>query len=422
MTNDKNIDELLIEIEELKKQLFDANNIMDAIKDGSVDALVLNKDGKPAIYSLESADYTYRILIEKFGEGALSIAEDGLILYCNEYFSNLMNLPTNKIVGSYLDSYVQSIDQFQKLKSELINGQSKGEIVLSFNNKNIPVYISVTDLRPSIPALGLIVTDLSEKRKHEEALAIYQRRLEVKVKELNQINSNLEEFVHVISHDIKEPVRKILVYSGYLHDQKQQTFDPDDLKKLNALRSSALRLNSLVEDMVKYSTDTSYSSELTEIDLELILSEVKDDMALLMEDNNAKLKIGDLPKIQGSAVQLRQLFSNLMGNAVKYKQKNKEPVITISSAVADHVDLYFPNKKFYKISVKDNGIGISKNGMDKIFIMFQRLHMQSEYSGNGIGLAICKKIMEIHLGKISVESVEGEGSSFHLFFPMKNQL
>src|SRR4051812_38500621 len=121
----KDTEILLAEIEELKNQLFEANNIIDAIKEGSVDALVLNKEGKPNIYSLESADYTYRILIEKFGEGALSIAEDGLILYCNEHFAKMMGAPTNKIIGTYFNSYVESVGQFQLLRNALVNGPSK---------------------------------------------------------------------------------------------------------------------------------------------------------------------------------------------------------------------------------------------------------------------------------------------------------
>ena len=103
---EKNIDGLISEIAELKNQLFEANSIIDAIRDGSVDALIINDKGRPNLYSLETADYTYRVLIEKFGEGALSISETGIILYCNEYFSKLINVPANKIIGTYFNSYV----------------------------------------------------------------------------------------------------------------------------------------------------------------------------------------------------------------------------------------------------------------------------------------------------------------------------
>jgi PAS domain S-box-containing protein len=413
----KDISTLLSEIEELKSRLFEANNIIEAIKEGSVDALVLNRAGKATVYSLESADYTYRILIEKFGEGALSITEDGLILYCNEYFAAMLGVPTNKIIGTYFNSYVDSVGQFQELRGMLIKGPSKGEMVLNFQGKKLPVYASLTDLRPSIAAIGIIVTDLTEKRKHEEALAVYQKRLEAKISELNRINTSLEEFIHVISHDIKEPIRKILIYSDHLYSDKQALFGKEDLKHLNTIKSSALRLNSLVDDMVKYSVNTS-PTELEEIDLGEMLQEVKEDMVLLIEENGAVIKHGALPKLRCSHVQMRQLFSNLIGNAIKYKKKNESPVITITAEITNSVDPQAPGKEFYKLSVRDNGIGMGNSTLNKIFVMFQRLHMRNEYSGNGIGLAICKKIMENHSGKIEVESSPNDGSTFNLYFPV----
>lgn len=416
MNKIKDINSLLAEIEELKSQLFEANNIIDAIRDGSVDALVLNREGKPTVYSLESADYTYRILIEKFGEGALSITEDGLILYCNEYFAGMLGAPANKIIGTYFNSYVSGVDQFQELRKQLVKGPSKGEIVLNFNGKKLPVYASLTDLSPSIPAIGIIVTDLTEKRKHEEALAVYQKRLEAKINELNQINASLEEFIHVISHDIKEPIRKILIYSDHLHSDKQALFEKEELRHLNTIKSSALRLNSLVDDLVKYSVNTS-PTELEEIDLNELLQEVKEDMVLAIEENGAVIRYGALPRLRCSKVQMRQLFSNLIGNAIKYKKEGHPPVITISAEITHSVDSLAPDREFHKLSVRDNGIGMSNNKLNKIFVMFQRLHMRNEYSGNGIGLAICKKIMENHGGKIEVESSPNDGSTFILYFP-----
>ncbi|HMK05980.1 MAG TPA: PAS domain-containing protein, partial [Flavobacterium sp.] len=119
---DKHTSALLSEIDELRQQLSEANEIIAAIRDGDVDALVLQKDGQPHVYSLESSDYTYRILIEKFGEGALSISDEGLILYCNDYFSKLTGIPANKVIGTFFHSYVDSEREFQMLKAVLING------------------------------------------------------------------------------------------------------------------------------------------------------------------------------------------------------------------------------------------------------------------------------------------------------------
>jgi light-regulated signal transduction histidine kinase (bacteriophytochrome) len=229
----------------------------------------------------------------------------------------------------------------------------------------------------------------------------------------------MEEFIHVVSHDIKEPVRKILLFSSHLLSaQNLEALDKLEQKRLHSVHSSAQRLNALVDDLVKYSLSTS-KTEPSRVDLTEILNEVIEDLTVNIRESQATIHSKNLAVIDGSPIQLRRLFANLLSNAIKYKQKDLAPVIKIRCDIKDHIDPHFPNKKFNVISVKDNGIGMKANEINKIFIMFQRLHMQGEYSGNGIGLAICKKIMENHLGKIEVESVPNEGSVFKLFFPVK---
>jgi len=417
LKKEQHTQDLLAEIEALKARLFESNSIIEAIREGAIDALVLNKDGKSEVYSIESADYTYRILIEKFEEGALSISEDGLILYCNNYFSRLLGIPANKIIGTYFYSYVSSADEYQQLVNALVQGSSKGEILLNVKESKLPVYVSLTNLQPTVDAIGLVVTDLSQKKKHEEALALYQRQLETKVNELHQTNTNLEEFIHVISHDIKEPIRKIVTYTSHLSVTKAAHFAKEELSSLNIINSSALRLNSLVDDLVKYAFSAT-KVESAEVDLNDVLKEVTDDLELTIKEKSAIIICGTLPKIEGSGVQMRQLFSNLLSNAIKYSKQGVDPEITITSEAVSGIDDQLTERRFYKISLRDNGIGMDQVHLTKIFTIFQRLHMRNEYSGNGIGLAICKKIMENHSGRIDVESILKKGSTFNLYFPL----
>lgn len=414
--NKKNIAALLAEIESLKEELYESNSIVNAIKQGDVDALVVSSNGVPEIYSLETADYTYRLLIEKFGQGALSISRNGLILYCNEYFSKLVGIPSEKIIGNYLHEYFVNPAQFVSLIEALRYGITTHEILFKSEDEKhtFPAYIALTDLEPAVEAIGIVITDLTEKKKHEEALIRHQRELEEKIHELNKTNRNLEEFIHVISHDLKEPLRKIVMNTSRIDGSY---FNDSDTKAINVMKLSALRLNSLVDDLVQYSSHTA-QEERTEINLETIISEVIEDFEIVISDKNASIKTGKLPVIKASRVQMRQLFSNLISNAIKYSKTNTAPIIEIYQE--ENLDAEIPNQnaKFVKVQIKDNGIGMEETHLLKIFVIFQRLHARNEYSGNGIGLAICKKIMENHSGNITVESTLNEGTTFNLYFPI----
>jgi signal transduction histidine kinase len=408
----QHIKALRSQIDALKEELEEAQSIIEAIRDGDVDALVVNMDGQPQVYSIESADYTYRVLIEKFGEGALSMSEDGLILYCNDYFSKLLGIPANKLVGTYFSEYLESPQIFEKLIDNTKESPSKGEIVLNCATRKCHAYISLTDMRPNVAAIGAVVTDLSEKIKHEHDLLQYQDQLESKVSELNRSNINLEQFIHVISHDLKEPLRKILTYTSYLAENNN-TATAAERKSVEVINSSSLRLNSLVDDLVKYAF-SSIAADSTSVDLNGVLKDVIDDLELVIKENDAVVNVSALPSINGSKVQMRQLFSNLISNAIKYSRDNVRPEINVTSHPHSEA-----SRDFLTISITDNGIGMDQKHLGKIFTIFQRLHLRDQYSGNGIGLAICKRIMENHNGRIEVFSTKDQGSVFNLLFPVK---
>lgn len=414
--NNTNIESLQAEIDLLKEQLYESNSIVDAIKQGDVDALVVTTKGTPQLYSLETADYTFRLLIEKFGQGALSISRNGLVLYCNEYFSKLVGIASEKIIGTYINQYFHNPENFVSLIEALKFGITAHEIQFETNRliKTFPAHIALTDLEPSVDAIGIVVTDLTEKKRQEEALIRHQKELEENIHELNKTNKNLEEFIHVISHDLKEPLRKIVMHNGKIDGTY---LNETDARSIGIMKSAALRLNSLVDDLVQYSSHTA-QEERTEINLEEIISEVIDDLEIIITDKKATIQVGKLPLIQASRVQMRQLFSNLISNAIKYSRTDVPPIIQISQTEYFESEISNKINQFVKIQIKDNGIGMEKNHLNKIFTIFQRLHARSEYSGNGIGLAICKKIMENHSGHITVESNPNEGTTFNLYFPI----
>lgn len=193
MSDSKELEDQTEKIVELEYQLLEARNLIYAIRHGEVDALLLNKDGKPDVYSLENIDYTYRILVEKFAEGAISISNEGTILYCNSYFSELIDVPISKIVGTYFWDYLPGIKTFYWLLENSKNGTYKGELVLEVGGKTIPVYISITSLEPNLPGFGIILNDLTDKKKSEEIILAHQVQLEEKIKQLNSNEKQLSQ-------------------------------------------------------------------------------------------------------------------------------------------------------------------------------------------------------------------------------------
>ncbi|MBE8725950.1 sensor histidine kinase [Flavobacterium hungaricum] len=409
----KNIESLHAEIASLREELQESNGMINAIRNGDIDALVLNKNGASEIYSLQTADYTFRLLIEKISQGALSISRDGLILFCNEHFALLVGSSCEKVTGNYLSEFLSQPDHFIQIIESLKYGVNAHETFFkAASGQKIPVQITLTDLEPGAHGIGIIVIDLTEKKKHENALIYHQKILENKVQELNSINKNLEEFIHVISHDLKEPLRKILMYSDRINDENLQE---SDAKAIVTMKSSAARLNSLVDDLVSYSSHT-MKEEFSKVNVVEIISEVITDYELIINDKKAVIQVGELPELYASKGQIRQLFSNLISNAIKYSREDTTPIIKITEVDRSESDPK-NNIPSVKIEIKDNGIGMEKNHLTKIFTIFQRLHAKNQYSGNGIGLAICKKIMENHSGYITVDSLPNQGTTFNLYFP-----
>jgi PAS domain S-box-containing protein len=417
--NNLKIAEVQKNIDDLERKLYEAQNLIYAIRHGEVDALLLNKNGKTDVYSLESIDYTYRVLIEKFGEGALSISKEGLVLYTNLYFSDLIGLSIGKIVGSYFYSYFKDVEVYKSLMDSIKEGMCKGEVILTVEGKTIPVYISISSLEPNLPGYGIIINDQTDRKQSEETILIYQQKLEEKIKELNRTNSDLEQFVHIVSHDIKEPLRKIISYGGRLKETLSSKIDEEVIAHIDIMNAASLRLNSLVDDLAHYSYTGSENATLELVDLNKILLDILEDIEFIIRDKNAKITWDDLPTVHASQFQIRQLFFNLIINAIKYSREGVPPIVHLDYIQVEEVDPVYDKKKiYYKINISDNGIGMEEQHLHKIFIVFQRLHTPKEYSGTGIGLAICKKIIENQKGKIDVSSVLNVGSTFSIYLPL----
>lgn len=268
-----------------------------------------------------------------------------------------------------------------------------------------------------------MATDVTEQvmSRHQIEKVVAQRTKELAAanetlqeinKELQRSNAHLEEFAHAASHDLKEPVRKIQVFTSHLKSHLAERLNDIEVRVLSRIENSTQRMGTLIDDLLVYSHVSHRPHEKQTVDLNEKLQRVLEDLELDIEEKKAIVHVAKLPVIKGYERQLQQLFQNLVSNSLKYSKEDVPPEINIS-AETDIAD----DKLYHVIKVADNGIGFEMEYDEKIFQMFSRLHGKHEYSGTGVGLAIVKKVIENHAGLIHVESVPGEGSVFSIYLP-----
>ena len=259
------------------------------------------------------------------------------------------------------------------------------------------------------------------KNSLEELVRQRTQQLEEKNKELEARNKELGSFTYAASHDLQEPLRKIQTFS----DRILQT--PPGLpqaaqEQFKRIQSAVARMRLLIENLLSYSKVEVSKPQFELTDLNPLLQEVKNDLSETIEATGAVIDYGELPKLAAVPFQLQQLFTNIISNAIKFRKQAVRPHIRIDCAVVKGKDIPAANapaeKEYYHLRISDNGIGFNPEYAEKIFDIFQRLHGRTEYEGTGIGLAICKKIVETHKGFISATGEPGEGSVFHIFLPV----
>ncbi len=406
------IDKLLTEISSLKQEnkilldkLEKVEGIIKTIKNGNVDALVVGKDETNSVFTIKTADQTYRLFIEKMSEGAVTLNSDGLILYSNMRFSSMVNAPLEMIIGSDFHDFITNAckKRFERLLKISRKNDIKGELYISdTTGQQIPVNLSLTKLQlQDSLALSIVVTDLT-KHKAEE------KELKMKNQLLKAANTELASFAYIASHDLQEPLRTVVNYVDLFQKKYKEKLDKKSVDYLNYINEATVRMQMLINDLLEYSRIGRHDAEMTEVDCSKLLQMVIKDMSVTIKESKTKIQAEQLPIITAYYTEMKSLFQNLIGNAIKFKKNDESPVIKITAQSKE--DAWF-------FEIKDNGIGIDKIYHDRIFTIFQRLHTQKEYPGTGIGLAHCKKIVDLHKGKIGVESESGLGSTFYFTIP-----
>ena len=259
-----------------------------------------------------------------------------------------------------------------------------------------------------MPRLILIaIEDVTVRRMNEW-------RLQEQRVELGRSNAALKEFASVASHDLQEPLRKILSFGERLETTAGPALDGEARQHLARIVSAAQRMRTLIGDLLLYSQVSTRIQTFAPTDLSGVAREVLSDLETVVSDAGARVEVGTLPVIDADAAQMRQLLQNLLANAIKYRRPDIPSLVRLNASR--------PDERYCSITVSDNGIGFHQDHADRIFRMFERLHGRAQYDGSGIGLAICRKIVERHRGTIAAVSSAGQGATFTVTLPVTQQV
>ncbi|HEU4633449.1 MAG TPA: CHASE3 domain-containing protein [Flavisolibacter sp.] len=246
-------------------------------------------------------------------------------------------------------------------------------------------------------------------------------KLRQKNYELEMYNKELDSFTYIASHDLKEPLRKISTYTHMIADNESQTLSEKNQLHFTRIQQSVKRMQNLLDDLLMYSQSTKPALAFENVDLNIILQEVTENLSEEIRECKAHIQAGQLPVIKGLPFQIKQLFENLITNSLKYRKETVHPCIHVESSLVDkkdvRVNLHKKSRQYYRIMFTDNGLGFEQAYAEKVFQLFQRVHTSGKHSGTGIGLTICKKIIQNHSGFIKASSEVNVGTLFEIYFP-----
>lgn len=392
-------DELVAQNEHLQSQLTEALEIINAIRTGEVDALVVKQNNEHQLFTLKTADQTYRLFIEKMTDGAVTLNIEGVVLYANSRFAQMLDKALEKVIG--VPFYDLVPDSFRAqvandMKKAWVE-ERKSEITLPGRDKVLPVMLSMNKLESEQGiTLSIIVTDLSFQKEAQKQKMALDRK---------------DDFISIASHELKTPVTSIKGYIQIL----RHSFIGDGNSKAEALLGRAEaqvnKLTSLIQDLLDVKKiETGQLAFQNEIfNFNVLANETIDEMSQGLNMQEIRYAPEAEWNIYGDRNKIGQVVSNFIDNASKYSPP--ESLILVHARQVG---------KCIRLSVTDRGIGIPEEQQEKIFDRFFRVNskMENTYSGLGLGLYICSDIIKRHLGKIGVSSTPGKGSTFYFELPL----
>jgi PAS domain S-box-containing protein len=362
----------------------------------------------------------YLLLVNQVKEYAIFMLDiEGNILTWNEGAERIKGYTAHDIIGRHFSTFYPAEDlAANKPKNELAIAIRTGKYEeegwrIKKDGSRFWANVTITPIYTDKHIGFAKVTRDLTRRKELEQLTRANIILEA-------TNKELERFAVTASHDLKEPLRKIMTFSSRALDDKANPLHDKHREYLEKVMSSAKRMDTMIADILSYSS-LSQKQHFKKASLEAILTEVLDSLEDAIEEKKAIVRHQDLPDAIVIPVQMGRLFQNLISNSLKFSRKDEPPVIEISQKLLDKTEVneegIWPSEQYLQLNVKDNGIGFEQEYAEKIFNLFDRLHGRATYEGTGVGLAICRKIAENHGGTIKAKSAPGEGAEFTIIIP-----
>ena len=362
--------------------------------------------------ALRESEARLRAIVDAAVDAIITIDEHGVINTFNPAAVRIFGFAPHEVIGQnvkmlmpspYQEEHDGYLANYRQTGVKKIIGIGRQVVGRRKDGTTFPMDLAVSEVRLGSRRLFTgIVRDITERKRSEEAL-------ERQAQELARSNVELERFAYVASHDLQEPIRTVSSFAQLLARRYEGKLDSDADEYIQFITQGVLRMRTLINDLLEYSRVNSRGAAFLPTDANAVLGQVLEGLQVTIESEQAAIACDPLPTVVADATQLGQVFQNLIGNAIKFH-----------GADPPHIHVFAERRQAqWVFAVRDNGIGIAKEYHDRIFVIFQRLHTIEEYGGTGIGLAICKKIVERHGGEMWVESERGEGATFYFTLPMR---
>jgi len=372
---------------------------------------------------ISAKDYTGNI-IKSMLNALIVVSPKGKIQTVNKASCTLLGYEEHELIGQPLELVFDQapFSSPENGKTILKDSLKKDErFYKTKKGKRIPVLFTrsvMHNREGEVEGIVCLAQDISDQKKAEGELKAYSAQLQ-------SSNRELQDFAHISSHDLQEPLRKVTAFGDRLKQKCGASLNEKGLDYLDRMLNAARRMQNLIDGLLSYSRVTTKGKPFKSVDLDKVVRGVLSDLEIRIEQTRGSVEVGELPTIDSDPLQMRQLFQNLIGNALKFNCPGDPPIVKVSSRIFNErrKDLNaFGGGELCQTTVEDNGIGFDEKYVDRIFGVFQRLHGRGEYEGTGIGLSVCRKIVERHSGTITAVSAPGKGAKFIFSLPTKQRI